>query len=105
MSDLEQVASIDEIESGGRLSVIVDDTPVLLIRIGDQFYAIDNHCPHAGASLAHGRVEGDVVRCRIHHWGFCLRDGVYVDEDKPAYNARTFTVRVVDDEVQVFFDQ
>jgi len=66
-----------------------------------QFHALDNACPHAGASLAHGQIEGDTVRCRIHHWCFCITDGTYLDEDKPEFDARTIAVRVVGDYVQV----
>ncbi len=29
---------------------------------------MDAHCPHMGAHLAEGRVEGDTVRCFFHHW-------------------------------------
>jgi nitrite reductase/ring-hydroxylating ferredoxin subunit len=46
-------------------------------------------------------MEGDTVWCRIHHWRFSIRDGTYLDEDKPQCNARTFAIRVVGDEVRV----
>ncbi|MDJ0849436.1 MAG: Rieske 2Fe-2S domain-containing protein [Myxococcota bacterium] len=39
----------------------------------------DAHCPHLGAHLGHGgRVEGDVLRCPFHGWGFAP-DGSCVD--------------------------
>jgi len=60
-----------------------------------------NACPHAGASLAHGIMDGDTVTCRIHHWRFTIRDGKYLDEDKPRCDVQTFAVRVVGEEVQV----
>ncbi len=75
-----------------------------LFNIDGEFLAISNECPHAGASLAHGTVEGEVVSCRIHHWRFCLRSGRYLDQDKPEFKARTFVTRVVDGEVQVSLD-
>lgn len=31
---------------------------------------LDAHCPHQGASLAGGVVEGDTLRCPFHNWGF-----------------------------------
>jgi phenylpropionate dioxygenase-like ring-hydroxylating dioxygenase large terminal subunit len=33
-------------------------------------YILDAHCPHMGAHLAEGRVEGESVRCFFHHWKF-----------------------------------
>jgi cholesterol 7-dehydrogenase len=31
---------------------------------------MDAHCPHQGASLAGGVVEGDTLRCPFHFWAF-----------------------------------
>ena len=83
---------------------VVGETPVALFKLQGDFFALDNRCPHAGASLVHGTVEEGVVRCRIHHWGFCIREGRYVDEDRPEFDARTIPVRVVGDQVQVAID-
>jgi nitrite reductase/ring-hydroxylating ferredoxin subunit len=33
-------------------------------------HAIDARCPHLGADLGHGRVEGETVRCAFHGWRF-----------------------------------
>ncbi len=32
--------------------------------------AVDAHCPHMGAHLAEGRVDGDALRCFFHGWRF-----------------------------------
>jgi phenylpropionate dioxygenase-like ring-hydroxylating dioxygenase large terminal subunit len=32
--------------------------------------AIDAYCPHMGAHLAEGKVEGDSIRCFFHNWKF-----------------------------------
>jgi nitrite reductase/ring-hydroxylating ferredoxin subunit len=85
----------------GRIPMRVNEAMVGVFHVNGQFYAIHNECPHAGASLAHGVIEGDTVRCRIHHWCFSIVNGTFLDEDKPQFNARTITVRVVGDEVQV----
>lgn len=80
---------------------VVDEVTVGVFHVNGKFFCLDNQCPRAGASLAHGIIEGDTVRCRIHHWRFGIREGTYLDEDKPRCNARTFPVRVVGEEVQV----
>lgn len=99
------VCLVAEIGSGQSKMVMVDGQMIGLFNVdGKLFLAISNECPHAGASLAHGTLEGEVVSCRIHHWNFCLRSGRYLDQDKPEFNARTFATRVVDDEVQVSLD-
>ncbi|QNM94778.1 aromatic ring-hydroxylating oxygenase subunit alpha [Chitinimonas koreensis] len=35
-----------------------------------QVRAFDAHCPHMGAHLAEGRVEGEGLRCFFHDWRF-----------------------------------
>jgi nitrite reductase/ring-hydroxylating ferredoxin subunit len=105
MGNYQTVCRIDDLSAGKSRVFSINDVSVGVFNVGGEFYAIEDHCPHAGASLALGSIEGDVVRCRIHHWGFCLRDGVYADENNPTYNARSFPVRIVDDQVQVCIDR
>lgn len=38
----------------------------------------DAYCPHMGAHLAEGRVDGDSLRCFFHHWKFAA-DGRLTD--------------------------
>ncbi|MCB9683037.1 MAG: Rieske 2Fe-2S domain-containing protein, partial [Alphaproteobacteria bacterium] len=39
---------------------------------------MDAHCPHQGASLAGGVVDGDALRCPFHKWAFAT-DGKLTD--------------------------
>jgi nitrite reductase (NADH) small subunit len=79
----------------------VAETMVAVFNVRGSFFALANECPHACASLAHGVVESDIIRCRIHLWRFSIRDGTYLDEDKPQYDAQSYPVRVVGEEVKV----
>lgn len=40
--------------------------------------AMDAYCPHMGAHLAEGRVEGNALRCFFHNWAFTA-DGTCAD--------------------------
>ncbi len=104
MPRFQTVCLAAEVASGESKMVHVDGQMIGLFNVDGEFLAVHNECPHAGASLAHGNIDRDVVSCRIHHWRFCLRSGRYLDEDKPEFNARTFATRVVNGEVQVSFD-
>ena len=95
------ICRVGDVPEGEGRMFAVAETMIGLFHVGGRFFALANKCPHAGASLAHGIIEGDTVRCRIHHWRFSIRDGTYLDEDKPQCNARSFPVRIVGEEVQV----
>lgn len=40
--------------------------------------AVDAYCPHMGAHLAEGKVEGDSIRCFFHNWKYD-QQGICVD--------------------------
>ncbi|MDV3350631.1 aromatic ring-hydroxylating dioxygenase subunit alpha [Leptothoe sp. LEGE 181152] len=35
-----------------------------------QVVALDGHCPHMGAALAQGTIDGETIRCPLHRWQF-----------------------------------
>jgi len=80
---------------------VISETMIGVYHVEGKFFAINDQCPHAGASLVRGQVVGDVVSCRIHHWRFSIRTGKYLDEEKSECNVRSYSVRVVSDQVQV----
>jgi 3-phenylpropionate/trans-cinnamate dioxygenase ferredoxin subunit len=42
------------------------DGPIVVYRVNDRLHAILDVCPHAGASLADGALEGSIVTCARH---------------------------------------
>ena len=101
MPQFQTICKTDDVAEGTGQMFVINEQSIGIFHVNGEFFALDNRCPHAGASLAHGIVEGDSVACRIHHWRFCIRDGRYVDSDQPPRNARCYPIRVVGQEVQV----
>jgi nitrite reductase/ring-hydroxylating ferredoxin subunit/uncharacterized membrane protein len=64
-----------QLPDGRPVRVVVDETPVLLLKTGDRIYAIHDRCSHRGCSLSEGTVEGDEIVCVCHSSRFDLRDG------------------------------
>lgn len=64
-----------QLPEGRPTRIVVGDTPVLLLRRGEETFAIHDRCSHRGCSLADGDVDGYEVRCVCHGSRFDLRDG------------------------------
>lgn len=90
----------------GRLGYVgrLDETaagPIALYHLGQTLHAVSDVCPHAGASLCEGELEGEVVTCPRHGSQFRVTDGERVRG--PADVAiRHF--RVIVDGGEVFID-
>ena len=67
------VASVDELTPGRRKLAFVDGRSVVLFNIEGNVIAIENSCPHNGASLANGQLDGHVLRCPARGLRFDLR--------------------------------
>src|SRR3954471_21146545 len=68
-------ASADDVVSDKPTRVVADETPVMLLRQGEFFYALHDRCSHRGCSLSEGSVEGDAIVCGCHGSRFDRRDG------------------------------
>lgn len=75
MSRLIPVSTTEELASGQRKLAFVDGRSIVLFNIDGTIHAIDNSCPHGGASLASGQLDGYVLRCPAHGLRFDLRTG------------------------------
>ena len=92
----ERVADIDELASGDRKSVIFDDIPALLVRVDDQYFAVEDVCSHDGQPLTDGPVSGCEITCPRHGARFDLNTGAALC--MPATDGiQTFSVEVRDD--------
>ena len=73
--DLTQGVELSTIPDGTMLLGHAHGEPVVLVRRGDELFAIGALCTHYGAPLEQGLLVGDTVRCPWHHACFSLRTG------------------------------
>jgi nitrite reductase (NADH) small subunit len=71
-----KLASYTDVPEGGALCVRdPSGREIALFRVEGEIYALDNACPHQGAPLAEGHLEGYCITCPWHAWDFDVRTG------------------------------
>ncbi len=61
----------------------------------DQYFAIEDRCPHKGGPLSQGIVHGAAVTCPLHNWVISLETGRALGADDGA--ARTILLKLEGD--------
>jgi 3-phenylpropionate/trans-cinnamate dioxygenase ferredoxin subunit len=65
----------DSLKNGEMKTVNIAGKDVLVAKVTDNFYAVQNLCPHMKAKLTQGKLEGTVLTCPKHASQFDLTDG------------------------------
>jgi NADPH-dependent 2,4-dienoyl-CoA reductase/sulfur reductase-like enzyme/nitrite reductase/ring-hydroxylating ferredoxin subunit len=73
--DLTRGIPFNELIDGTMLVGHVGDEEILLVRRGNEVFAVGARCTHYQGPLAEGLLAGDTVRCPWHHACFDLRTG------------------------------
>ena len=94
-----RVASVDDLKPGTGRELIADDRVIALFRVGDEFYAMDGVCPHAGGPLGKGYVSGNRVTCPWHGWQFDVTSGQHCLN--PRLTQASYPVQIEGDDVLV----
>ncbi len=92
------VGKIDDVSPGHGKQVVIEGKALALFNLEGMFYAIDDTCTHAGASLAEGSVASSVVTCPWHGATFDIITGAVLSD--PAYEGVSpYKVKVDGDDV------
>ena len=75
MTDFVRVAKFDDLPDPGRELVEVDDRVIVLLRVGQDVFALDDVCTHDGGPLSEGQLDDHTIACPRHGAKFDIRDG------------------------------
>lgn len=93
------MAPADELPPGSVRPAQVAGVRLAVGRTRQGFFAVDGLCPHAGAILGEGLVEGGLLICPQHAYAFEVATG-HCDDD-PTCSVRSYPVRVEGGTMQV----
>jgi nitrite reductase (NADH) small subunit len=100
MSSWFRVVAVRDFQPGISQEFVVDGRIVALLRVGDEFFALDGICPHQGGPLGKGRLTGCIVTCPWHGWQFDVRTGQH--QVNQSIRHASFPVKI--EEGDVFVD-
>jgi cytochrome P450/nitrite reductase/ring-hydroxylating ferredoxin subunit len=70
-----RAANSRDLVGPGPFAVSASGVDVALVRTGAGWRAFQGRCPHQGALLGEGEIDGDRLVCRNHRWRFSLDSG------------------------------
>lgn len=98
-----EVADWKTLEEFIPTAALIANVDLVIVRYGDEVSVLYGRCPHRGAMLADGSIDGDNLICGIHNWDFRYDTGVseYNNEER----LEKFSAWIEDDKVWVDEDE
>ncbi len=73
-----KVCNLENVPSGSMKQFSVDEHEFLVVNHNGHLFCLDARCTHAGAPLAEGTLEGDILTCPWHRSQFNITDGTVI---------------------------
>ncbi|MGB4651963.1 Rieske (2Fe-2S) protein [Methanothrix sp.] len=70
-----RLCSIEEISPGEMRQFYLQGEEILVVNLEGRIYCLDARCSHAGAPLAEGSLQGEMLTCPWHYSQFRITDG------------------------------
>lgn len=100
MAQAHRVAKTKDIEDEAGKAFKIGDREIAVWKMGGKFYATDDICTHAYASLADGYVEDGCVECPLHAGRFEIATGKAMGA--PVFtDLKTYALRIEGDDIIV----
>ena len=92
---------VSDITSGKMIMVSTDGKDILVTNVDGNYYAMDDTCTHAGASLSEGSLDGSTITCPWHGSTWDCKTGKLVAFGAQLKDLSSYKVTVESDEIFV----
>jgi nitrite reductase/ring-hydroxylating ferredoxin subunit len=92
-----KLAAVSQVPEGTALHVETADGAVAIYNIEGEFHAMDGICPHSGGPLGEGALQGRILVCPFHAWGFDCVTGLSDADD--SLRQATYAVKTENGEI------
>ena len=95
------VGKASDIPPSKMAKVSVDGKEILVVNSDGNYYAMDDTCTHAGASLSEGQFQDSIVTCGWYGTQFNCKSGNLAKFPAKINNLKSYNVVLESDEVFV----
>jgi cytochrome P450/nitrite reductase/ring-hydroxylating ferredoxin subunit len=75
IASFKRIANVGELRGPGPFALSADGVDLAVVRTASGWRAFEGRCPHLGALLGEGELDGDHLVCRNHGWRFDVASG------------------------------
>lgn len=75
MAEYKEILKAGDLKDGEVRELDIEGRQLFVAKVNGKLYAASRLCPHMGANLAQGKLEGTVITCPRHGSQFDLKDG------------------------------
>ena len=95
------VCKTTQISIGQMKKISVDGKDIVVVNIGGNYFAINDTCTHAGASLSEGKIENSTIICDWHGAQFDCKNGKLIKFPAKIDDLEVYNVIVEEDNILV----
>ena len=95
------VAKASDVKPGTMYKASVDGKDILVMNLQGEYFAMDDTCTHAGASLSEGKIGGNIITCGWHGAQFDCKSGRLEKFPAKINNLKSYNVSIESDNIFV----
>lgn len=95
------VCKTTQISTGQMKKISVDGKDIVVVNIGGDYFAINDTCTHAGASLSEGKIEDATIICDWHGAQFDCKNGKLIKFPAKIDDLEVYNVVVEEDNILI----
>ena len=95
------VCKTDHLNTGQMKKISVDGKDIVVVNIDGDYFAINDTCTHAGASLSEGRIENSTIICDSHGAQFDCKNGKLIKFPAKIDDLEVYKIVVEEDNILV----
>ncbi len=106
-----KIAQTSDFTDSNKKKISSDGREILLVKIDDLYFALDNKCPHMGGSLYDGDLKGNNIVCPRHGSVFDVRTGKSVQGGKMLFvkfkvnDTHSYPVKLEGDDILIAIEE